>query len=496
MPSRDLLHWLAMPTNTPNPWLEIDIKGFAQVLRNKGISRIALEPISNALDTEATEIEVSFTQTQGRATLFVKDDDPDGFADLRDAYTLFAPSKRRHDPTKRGRFGQGDKELIAICFNGGYVEVASTTGTVSFTQAGRSLSKRTTKGGTTLTAEFRCNQAEAREFEILVRSLIIPNGIKATFNGEVLPDRTPVKVVRETLPTKLVDDDGNLSDTRRQTDIEIYEPVEGETPFIYELGVPVVEHDGRFHVNVMQKVPLNTARDNVTPAYLRRLREIVLNETFDVLTSVDHKQAWVTDALPNATEEALRSHVLAIHGANAVIFDPSNPEASKRAIDEGRSVVYGRQFSTDTWTKIKQYDILKPAGQVIETFITATPDGTPPIPDEKWTEAMRQMAGYVRAVGKYLLGFEPTVEYHIERLGGKQFVACWGGQTITFNLRHLGKHWPETANQQAVDELLLHEFAHHKVKDHLSDDMTDEACRLGAKLRTCPVTLAYYRHED
>ncbi len=30
---------------------------------------------------------------------------------------------------------------------------------------------------------------------------------------------------------------------------------EGETPTIYELGIPVVPHDGKYHLNVAQKSP-------------------------------------------------------------------------------------------------------------------------------------------------------------------------------------------------------------------------------------------------
>ena len=256
---------------------------------------------------------------------------------------------------------------------------------------------------------------------------------------------------------------------------------------IYELGVPVVGHDGRWHVNVGQKVPLNTARDNVTPAYLRRLREIMLNETHHLLTTVDMKRAWVTDALPKATPGALRAVVEKVHGTDAVIADPSSPEATKRAFDQGRTVVYGRQFTTDTWRRIKENGILKPAGQVIRVGVPTSPVGKPPIPEGDWTSAMRSLADYTAAVRVSLLGFEPAVEFHNITLSGRHASAWWSGRTIAFNLRYLGKSWPEKATTEEVDALLIHEFAHHSASDHFSDPFTDACCTLGARLRRCKV---------
>lgn len=483
---------MATNTQTNNNWLEIDIKGFAQILRNKGIARIALEPISNAFDTEATEISVSFTQEKGTATLIVTDDDPDGFADLRDAYMLFAPSKRREDPTKRGRFGQGEKELIAVCFDRGYVSVESTTGTIMFDQDGRSKWRRKTEAGTKLTAGFKCNREQAEEFEALVRLLIVPEGVKLTFNGDVVDRPTPVKVVRETLPTKIVDDEGNLADTRRLTDIELYEPISGEKAQIYELGVPVVEHDGRWNVNVMQKVPLNADRSNVTPSYLRRLREIMLNETHDLLTSVDMKSAWVRDALPNATDEAVTSYTHEKYGKNAVIYDPSDPEANKRAMDQGRTIIYGRQEHTDTFRRFRESNIVMPAGQVLPTGVPTSPDGEPPIPRAEWNESMLNMERYVHELGEHLLGFAPDVAFHNinVRGGGGHTQAWWGAGSITFNLRWLGKSWAAEADQEKVDALVIHEFAHHNTgTDHFNDRFIHKLAELGAKLRSCKAVL-------
>jgi len=472
-------------------WLVVDEKGYAQNLRNKGVPRIMLELPANGFDAKATAVSIVFKQEQGWANLAVSDNG-EGFATLSDAYTLFAPSTRRADVKARGRFGQGDKEMLAICHNGGMVQVVSTKGGIRFNADGRRSIKARTTVGTEVVCNFRCTKAEATEFDFLVRSLIIPSDVKVTYNGEVLPGREPIKVVNYQLQTKVEDEEGNLSDTRRFTDIELYEPEVGETSFIYELGMPVVEHDGRWHINVMQKVPLNSARDNITPGYLRKLREIMLNETHDLLTSVDMKSAWVSEAKQNATEEALRSYSDQVYGKDVVIADPHNPESTKRAVDKGWTVLYSRTEDTNVFNRLKEFGIAKPAGQVIETGVPTSPDGVPPIPVEKWTPEMHHLAEYARGVGFYLLGIRVDVEFHNINVGNSvgHTRAWFGGNTITFNLRFLGKRWPGEAKQIDVDDLLLHEFSHYNTgHDHFSDHFIHQLSHLGAKLRNCPVHL-------
>lgn len=471
---------------------DVDIRGFKQTLVGEA-PRILCEPIANALDTEATEITVDFTWANGEATLVIEDNDPDGFSNLKDAYTLFAPSTRKGDVEKRGRFGIGEKEFVALCWPG-EVEIVTTTGYVSFRGDERVTSRTKRSAGSVIRADFRLSRADADAFVNRVRSFIRPGRVSLEFNWDVakeggteaFPTRIPVRSVDAILPTVHEDDDGNLRPTRRNTTVWVYEPTEGETPSIYELGFPVVTHDGRFHIDVAQKVPLNRNRDNVPPAYLRKLREVVLNATYDILTTVDVKKAWVTEALPKADPEALRAVVTGIHGKDAVIADPSNPDATRAAVDQGRSVIHGRQFPAPVWERIREESIFRPAGQVIETGVPTSPDGIPPIPEELWDEDMKTLCLYAREVGHYLLGFKPEVEFHNNphlRNDVSTHINAWfGGRTISFNLGRLGKQWPGTAAQERIDALLIHEYAHYKARGH-GDDYIAEACRLGAIFR-------------
>ena len=487
----------AMTTKHSKSVLDIDMKGYRQTLDNKGKPRILLEGPANAFDADASVVIVDFSQENGWAELTVVDNDPDGFTDLRDAFTLFAASKRREDVKKRGRFGQGEKELIALCTDGGTLTVTSTKGYVAFHQNGREEGDdNKTQAGTELSCRLKFNQKQAAEYLKLVGYIIPPEDVVFKLNGIVITRPTPVRVANDTLDTVYWDEEGVMHDTARKTEVEIFTPGPGEKPHIFELGMPVVEHPGKFHINVQQKVPLNSARDNVRPSYLRKLNEVVFNATFDLLTEEDQQKGWVKDALPAANPEALRSHWDTVWGEDAVTFDPSNPEANKRALEEGRRLVYGRSYGKDTWDRLKSNGIAKPSGQEIEVFVPTSLDGLDPITPDEWSREMENLAAYVRAVGEYLLDFHPKVAFYNEVINGPAARAMWGMRQITFNLRWLGKNWPGTASQQDIDELLIHEFAHHYEDDHLTDSYNRWTCKLGAKLRDCPHRIEEYRTQQ
>ena len=127
-------------------------------------------------------------------------------------------------------------------------------------------------------------QAELNEALATFRTVLPPPGITTMLNGREIPARHPIARAEATLATEIADAHGFLRPTKRATVIEIFEPQVGETAALYEMGIPVVETGDRYHVNVLQKVPLNADRDNVPPAFLRDVRALVLNEMATDLT--------------------------------------------------------------------------------------------------------------------------------------------------------------------------------------------------------------------
>lgn len=477
-------------------WFDVDKEGLAALLDARGREFAIFELVSNAWDEDGvTTVRVSLTQEptrRARWLLRVEDDAPDGFADLSHAWRLFASSAKKNKATKRGRFNLGEKLVLAIC---DWATVTSTTAAVRFHEDGtRTPISERTERGSVFEALVRMTKPQAEAALAKVLTLIPPQGITTYINGEALAHRTPVRVLDVKAFPTVLEVEGQFRPTERNTTIALYEPAEGEKPMLYELGIPVVEHSGRWHSDVGQKVPLNQDRDNVTPAFLRRLRTEVLNATSDIVTADDTTRTWVNDALasPRITPDTVRQVILTRFGPDAVVYDPSDREANKIAASQGRPVIHGRTFTGEAWANIRAADVLLPAGKVTPSAkVLSGPDGEPPIPVEKWTPGMRRMAAYAQAMSEHLLGFRVSVAFStMARMStGGCAAAYYGGRTLTFVMQSLGHRFFNAPDQVKTDELIIHEFGHQFSGDHLSSDFHDALCLLGAKLRTFELTL-------
>jgi len=118
-------------------WFDVDKEGLAKIMERRGGKTFAIfELIQNGWDQNVMRVDVSLTPVDGRpaAMLVVEDDDPEGFADLSHAFTLFAESVKKSDPSKRGRFNLGEKLVLACC---NLATITTTTGAVEFASTGR-----------------------------------------------------------------------------------------------------------------------------------------------------------------------------------------------------------------------------------------------------------------------------------------------------------------------------------------------------------------------
>lgn len=485
-----------MTTKTTD-WFSVDKKGLAQLLERRGKSFAVLELVSNAWDQDVTRVDVTISPLPQRAKyeLVVEDDDPNGFADLTHAYTLFAPSNKKGEAEKRGRFNLGEKLVLAICDT---ATIASTKGAVIFNAAGRKQSKDLRERGSEFRAVIHMTKPEFEETCQVIRTLIPPDGVETYFNGNVLRHRDPVHDFKAQLPTEIADEEGNLRPSARKTVIKIYEPNEGETPMIYEMGIPVVENNDRWHYDIGQKVPLNMDRDNVKPAYLRQLRTLVTNEMYDRITTEDANSTWVKEALGDERilPEAVHAIVEKRFGDKVVAFDPSDHEANNKAVSEGYTVVHGRSLSRDEWANVKRVQAILPAGQVtpsetklFQQQLAGELGGGKQIEvaEEKWTPGMIRLAQYAKTIGSELLGFQPDVGFVSDV--GLGALAFYGGRKVTFNVGRLGHRFFDQPDQIKVDSLLIHEFAHEKAHNHLDHSFHDECCKLGAMLRRISSTI-------
>ena len=391
-------------------WFSVDRAGLGKQAEQQGKRRLVGELVQNALDEPGVmQIAVTLALVPGRplAELTVEDDAPEGFRDLSQAYTLFAESYKRANPEQRGQFNIGEKMLLAVCES---ASISTTKGTVLFDPTEGRIEKPRQKRdrGSVFHGTIRMTREEYPEVCDYLRSLLLPENVVVTFNGDRVLLSKPLRTFETSLETLVADDQGVMKPRQRKTQVSSFEPLPGETPSLYELGLPVVELPGndKWHINVGQKVPLNRDRDNVRPAFLQAIRVAVLNAAFDLLTSDEEATAgWckLAGSDERCSDQAIKHLIRLRFGEKVAAPDPSDTEAMKRFQSEGGVIVAG--LSKGEWANVKRSGAVLPAGQICPTAkpYSADPNADPVnvIPEDKWSDGFdgpRQRTSYAVAI--------------------------------------------------------------------------------------------------
>jgi len=497
-------------------WFDIDKEGMRKVLARRSIAHALLELVQNALDepgTTSVKVRISPVPRKPFAWVEVSDDAPEGFKRLSDAWTLFAESWKKGDATKRGRFNIGEKLVLAMARE---AAITTTTGTVLFEEAGRRRTRASTEKGSLVWVLLRMTRADVAEAEAVLHRVLVPDGITLTVavTGEgpgddlstVVEPSEPLAVSTVSLPTEIADDGGYLRPTARKTTVAIHEPADDSGAWLYEMGIPVVQLDTPWSVDVQQRIPLNLDRDNVTPAYARKVHAAVLNTMREELSrSEEHRgfsacEPWVREAsgAPECDDDAFKAVLDARFGEDRVMADPSDREAGMNAVSHGYKLVYGNQLNAGKRRKLRELrakgdDPLVPAGRT--RFKSPKPYSDDPdapqvkvIPEYDWTDRQHEVVAYAKHVAAELgVTLQLTVRI-VHTTNG--FAACYSpGQLdlgqLDLNLFRLGHDWFKGTGPGAlerVNDLFIHEFGHHYEDNHLSSDYHDALTRLGAAL--------------
>ena len=469
-------------------WFDVDKAGLGRQAQEQSKGRLIGELVQNALDEAGvTRIDITLTTVPGRplADLTVADDNPEGFRDLAHAYTLFAPSYKRDNPEQRGQFNLGEKMVLAVCES---ASVATTTGTVLFDPDEGRIEKPRQKRerGSVFQGRIKMTREEYPQVCDYLRSLLLPDHVIVTLNGDRLIPRKPIHTFEASLVTQMADPEGVMRPRQRKTQVSVFETLSGEVPSLYEMGLPVVETSDRWHINVGQKVPLNRDRDNVRPAYLRSVRTLVLNEMHERLTVEDANDTWVRQASsdPACSQKAIRRVLDLRFGEKRAAYDLTDLEANKAWVAQGGTLVYGAMMHSQEWKNAKEAGAIQPAGHLCPTAKPYNTDPDAPLVDviaeADWSKGMSDIAAYAVFLAWELMGVSLTVKMvHTPN----KFAACYGSKRLDFNVYHLGHSWFEQGANEEVDRLLIHEFGHQYSGDHLSEAYYDALCGLGARLK-------------
>lgn len=313
------------------------------------------ELVQNAWDEfpAATECAVTIERGETRGTLDVTvEDNGAGFRNPADAWTLMGPTAKRLEPTKRGRFNLGEKEIIAVSREA-RIETVGTT--IIFPKSGgREVKRNRRDGGTIIQATMPWRWSDLDDLVDALRRFR-PTGCELTVNGEPVEQREPLAVFEAALETIIQDAPGEpLRKSRRRVRVDVL-PRREERGWLYELGIPVQVIELPFDVDVQQKIPMPPNRDTVSAAYLQDICAEVLNATHDQLDGEQASEAWVGVALEDSRvdEAAVQGVVKARHGDKVAIWS-SNPEANVRAIEDGYEVVHPRSMSPAERRHVKE----------------------------------------------------------------------------------------------------------------------------------------------
>lgn len=472
-------------------WFEVDKEGLAKLVSRRRKIFVLHELLQNAWDlSNASKVTVDFTPVPHRplVNITVEDDDPDGFSNLAHAYTLFAESEKKSDPSKRGRFNLGEKLVLALCES---AQIVSTKGAVEFSEQGRRKLKKRRLAGSVFEGLIRMTREEYEEALTGIGLLFPPAHCETIINGRKVQGRDIVVEANGLLSTDVVSDNGNLYRKYRNTNIHVYPVQNGEKPHLFELGIPVMALPrDDYHYDVRQKVPQSMERDSVAAVYLQDVRALVLNALAEegCVSKEMAAKTWVTDALGSSDigDETVRVVINERFG-KAVIADPSDPEAENKAKALGYTVVAGGTFSGDVWDNIKSADALLPAGKVAPSPKPFSPEGDPLklLDEEAWSSDMRKFVKFA----EFLATNTPEIRYVRVQIANDRnwsFLGCYSREShrLTVNAGKTGKDWFQATNREDQIDFLIHEFGHQSCSNHLDAEYYKALTRLGAHYTT------------
>jgi len=457
-----------------NNWFEVDRKGLAQLQAGKSKTYIVNELVQNAWDEDITLCSIRFKYNIDRQilTITVEDDSPQGFRHIAHAYTLYADTYKRRDPTKRGRFNLGEKQVIAICLN---ATVETTKGTIMFNDEGRQEypNKKRNKGSK-ITIMIRATVNDYNELREHAKKLLVPNDIIYTVDGVEVKPKKIFKSFKAKMLTDILDGEVFKVQTR-ETKINLIESM-GQS-YVYEMGIPIVKTDCPWHIDVQQKVQLNIDRDNILPSYLQDLYAEVLNAAYD---KVEEPSAlWVRSAMKDKriTSEAVRGVMEQRFGDKFCIANPLDKKSMEEAISKGFKPIFGGEMSKEEWASIKDKINIASTTELFGHDELVEAEAVTP------SNCMTQTALYTKNIASRILNIKVDVKFVNAPNTAVMADYSRTDRILRFNVGHplMKNGFFDKPVSKKTTQLIIHELAHED-GGHIDYSYQDKCCEIGAKL--------------
>jgi hypothetical protein len=320
-------------------WLSIDLEGFAQQNIARPKEHLVKELLQNSLDAvggvtsnkkgntinndPAAHISLSATTDPKTGLLeLICQDNGQGVVDIENIRTMFWTSKK-DSHLNRGRMGRGFKELLCLCK---HAQVTSLNQKATFLQNESGTKElwieelKSPIKGTIVQMKLGWNddyESKNAAKTILdignhINKFLLPANIHLSFNSIAVAPRLPKHTINCKLITECFDGHKWIKPAQ-PTSVELYPLLDQETtPLIYEMGIPIcpVEWDAPYHVNVLQRVPMNPNRDAVMSGYASKVHKACLPKLIDEITPVNARSAWVGEAAYDSKNQELQLKVL------------------------------------------------------------------------------------------------------------------------------------------------------------------------------------------
>ena len=440
----------------------VDEAGMRELNSSREPWDLIKELIQNAWDEVpfTTECRVTVEPQPGEnATKITVEDDGQGFSDIADAYTLMGHTAKRLDPTKRGRFNIGEKDVISVAIE---AEVETVGQTVTFPRTGpRVKIPNSRKRGTMVGVLMPWDEEQSKELVAMLQRFRPQVTCRLFVNDLQVPPR-PAKVIRSaTLPTvvqQVLNQPLRTSD--RRTEIHLVEPPDpnGER-WLYEIGIPVQVISCPWDIDVMQKIPMGQQRNTVSEPYLNRIYAEALSAGYKTLDSEKFGSEWVKRAIehPDIDPEAVKATVKGRYGNSNSVFVKLDSDANMRASEAGYGVINPGGLSKKENEALRKHGGVKDSDEVFPTPPPPSSDyaAEPDTNQSRFADWVVEIAGHC--------GLKATVLYFNEPHNRREADCNVSTKTpiLRFNEAHLGEKFFQPP-YGSVDHwnLLLHELGH------------------------------------
>ena len=436
-----------------NNWFEVDREGLKALQAGKPKTFIINELVQNAFDEKITYCKININlKSKGIIKVSIEDDSPEGFKDITHAYTLFADTYKRRDPSKRGRFNLGEKQVLSICNN---AIVSTTKGTIAFDDTGRAELSDKRKFGSKIIIEFNGRKKELNELINHATKLLPPENITYTVNGIVIPSKPVFKTFEATLDTEVLKNDVMTLRTRK-TKINLIE-TDSDT-YIYEMGIPIMKIDTPWHIDIQQKIPLAVDRQTVQNYFIQDVYAETLNNTYQDITQEQASEVWVRTAMKDkrVVKDAVKYILNLRFGDKLLVGNSFDPNANDEATANGYNVISGNIMSKDEWNTIRNFGLIKSTSDMF---------GHQGLREAKKlkdiTTEQKAFSNFAKKVAKEFL--HVNIDVIFVSCKGVTTIADYGNRTLRFNVGHPHLHngFFDKLTYENID-LLLHELGHEE----------------------------------